>query len=265
MSEEIDFHDAIRTVVKRADVLEHLADGVTDKRDLRDDLGVSRSTVYKAVRDLEEHGLVEQNDGGVRLTLGGRLLVDRYRSFAGTAADLCRQQPVLSALPPDAPMTADLVEGAETVRAEPHVPHRPLDYVEDLVRAADGVTGLAPVAIRRYVTLFRDRLTSGELTAELVVERPALEHTWEVHPSAFAESLETGGYAVWRTDESLPFGLLLTEGDREEVAVVVYDEAGRPVGVVANDAPAAFDWGRGVFEQYRDGATRVDPEDGPEG
>ncbi|WP_083252599.1 GntR family transcriptional regulator [Haladaptatus sp. W1] len=61
----------LSTVVKRAGFLTALASGPIPKRHLRDELDVSRSTVYKAVRELHEYELVERTDEGLALTLAG--------------------------------------------------------------------------------------------------------------------------------------------------------------------------------------------------
>ena len=58
---------------KRAPLLETLADGPLTQRDVRDELGVSRSTVYKALRELESAGLVVGRPEGYALTGLGRL------------------------------------------------------------------------------------------------------------------------------------------------------------------------------------------------
>lgn len=256
VSDDPDFHHTIRTVVKRAEILDRLAQGPANKRDLRDDLGVSRSTVYKAVRELEELELVTQTGDEVRLALFGQLLFEQYRAFVETGADVDRQRTLLSELSVDAPVTTDLLVGADCVRAERHVPSRPLDYVEDLMLTADRAIGLGPVAFRRYVHLFHELLAAGELSSDFVIERRVVEHVRDEYNDRFAESLDMDHASVWETDESLPFGLVLTEGDREEVAVVVYDE-GKPVGAITNDTPAALDWGRDVFEGYKANAARI--------
>ena len=149
MSDESNPQETIQTVVKRADALDCLAGGPTCKRDLRDDLGVSRSTVYKAVRELEEQNLVEEDGGTIRLTLYGRLVVNRYRSFAETVEDTTRQRSLLSVLPNDAPVTTDLLVGADAVLADRPAPSRPLDVIEDVVRSAERAIGFAPVAFQR--------------------------------------------------------------------------------------------------------------------
>lgn len=257
MTGETDLHETIRTMVNRTEVLECVADGPADKRDLRDELGVSRSTVYKAVRELEERQLVEQTGDEVRLSLHGRLLFDEYRSFVATGADVCDHRDVLSALPPDAPVRTDLFVGSEVVRAKPVTPDRPLDYLEDLLMDADRVLGFAPAVFRRHVELFHEELISGGLSASVVFEESVVEHARDDYGERFRQSVEADCYALWETDEPLPFGLTITDGNREEVAVTVYDE-GRPVAVVANDTDKALDWGRGVFERYRESARRVE-------
>lgn len=255
-SDEANVQDTIRTVVQRSDLLERLADGPTSKRSLRDDLDVSRSTVYKAVRELEAHDLAEQRDGAVRLTASGRLLVERYRAFADDVSTVNRQRSLLSALPSDAPISPALLDGADCIRAEPVAPDRPLNYLEDLIREADRIVGFAPVALRRYVELFHQQLADGGLTADVVFERPVLDHIRDDYADRLRESLAADCYSLRATDADLPFGLVVAE-ETQRIAVAVYDEDGDAKGVIANDTPAALDWGRDVFERYRADAERV--------
>lgn len=250
-----DVPEVIRTVVNRAELLDRLAEGAVSKRDLRDDLGVSRSTVYKAVRELERANLVEKSDAGPRLTLAGRLLADRYRSFAGAVEDVVGHEPILDAIPHDAPLTAAVLDEGDHVLAERHAPNRPIAHVETLVRDADHVVGFTPVALPQYVDLFHDQLVSGELTAELLVESPVVEYLRSDHADRVGEALATDRLALWETDATLPFGLVVGEDD---LAIIVYEENGELRGLFCNDTPAALDWGRDVFERFRADATPVE-------
>jgi predicted transcriptional regulator len=76
--------DLITAVTKRAEFLSAFSSEPIPKRDLGDELRVSRSTVYKAVRELREHDLVKRTDDGLELTLAGRLLETEYDTFRGT-------------------------------------------------------------------------------------------------------------------------------------------------------------------------------------
>lgn len=254
-----DARDAIETVVKRAAFLDRLASGPTGKRDLRDDLGVSRSTVYKAMRELEEANLAEETDKGCRLTLYGRLLVEEYGAFAQTVGDVSQYERLLSVLPPESPVTTGALVGADRVSAERHAPNRPVGRIEQVVRNTDRVVGFSPVVLAQYVDLFHDQVVSGGLTAELVLERPVVEYMQEDHGELFAEALDTGRLTVWVTDESLPFGLVVGEGAPDEVVVIAYDRGGELRGVIVNDTAAALDWSDEVFRAYRSRAEQFDP------
>ncbi|NHN58880.1 winged helix-turn-helix domain-containing protein [Halorussus rarus] len=242
----------ISTVVKRRPFLDRLAEGPTAKRDLRDELAVSRSTVYKAVRELEEQGLVTETDEGVRLTLVGRLLADEYRAFETHAAGIHDCAGLLSVLPADAPVTVDPVLGADTVLAERHAPTRPVEYIDDLVRRADRVFGATPVVLAQFVDIFHEEIVDGDLTADLVLETPVLEYLQQDHTDRLAEALETGRLSIRRTDEPLPFGFVGSES--EGLVLIVYDENGELRGVLLNDSEAAIDWGRATHRAFRDRA-----------
>ena len=277
MSDEIDSHvrDIIRVVVKRATLLGELTDGATSKRDLRDRLDVSRSTVYKAVRELEETGLVEETGDGPRLTLFGRLFTDRYRSFAELAEELERYEPLLAILSPDAPVTTDVLSGADLTFAERHAPARPVRRIEELLVGADRATVLAPVALPRYVDLFYEAITTEGLRADIVFERPVLEYLRADYADRLGDAVETGRLSAFRTDATIPFGLIVVEradeggnvGDADgggdtngasdakvpaddEVAIIVYTEGGELRGIITNDGDAAVEWGRDVFDRY---------------
>ena len=76
-----DVDDRIDLVAKRVDLLEALAAGPRYKPALVEATGDSRSTVDRAIRELEAAGLIERTDEGFWATLAGRLAAERYRAF----------------------------------------------------------------------------------------------------------------------------------------------------------------------------------------
>ncbi|UPV74257.1 DUF1724 domain-containing protein [Halorussus limi] len=258
MSDDTDsiLRDSIGTVVKRGAVLDRLAAGPATKRDLRDELDVSRSTVYKAVRELEDRGLVTETDEGVALTLVGRLLGEERRTFEERVAAVTDSESLLSVLPDDAPVTTDLLVGAETVRGERHAPTRPVEYIDDFVRRTDRIVGFTPVVLPQYVDMFHEEVVGDDLTADLVLEAPVVEYLRESHGERLDEALATGRLSIRRTDETLPFGLVVAEG--EGLVLIIYDEAGDLRGVLLNDTPAALEWGAELFRTYWDRASELD-------
>jgi predicted transcriptional regulator len=258
MTDTGDHPDALlSTVVKRAEFLTALSSGPIPKRRLGDELGVSRSTVYKAVRELHEHELVERTEKGLALTLAGRILESEYGAFRTVAEDVRRTRELLSILPAESEISTALIEDATVVFAERHAPNHPLRYFEELVENADRVHGISPVALQQYVELFHDRATTDGMTAELVLERPVVEYLITDYGEQLDEALASKHVSVWESDDTLPFGLIVGEGDDDSVGVVVYDDRGELRGFVTNDTPAAVAWGKDVFETYCERATLV--------
>jgi len=81
--------DTIEVLLGRSGVVERLSVEPTAKRDLIDGLDVSRSTVDRAIREIESLGLVESGDDGVTFTLCGRLAAEEFERFGSRLADRC--------------------------------------------------------------------------------------------------------------------------------------------------------------------------------
>lgn len=248
----------ISTAVKRAGFLTALeSSGPIPKHHLMDELDVSRSTVYKAVRELREHELVERTDDGLVLTLAGRLLESEYGTFRSIATDIDRTRPLLSVLPTSSRVSSALIEDATAIHAERHAPNHPLRYFNELVEMADSVCGISPVALPQYVELFHEHAMKGSVTAELVLERPVVEYLVTDYGEQLGEALATDNLSIWEMDATLPFGLIVVEGERDAVSVVVYDDRGELRGLITNDTAAAMTWGKETFGSYREEATRM--------
>ncbi|WP_458188255.1 helix-turn-helix transcriptional regulator [Haladaptatus sp. NG-WS-4] len=249
--------DLLTTVVKRGEFLTALSSEPISKRDLREELGVSRSTVYKAVRELREYGLVERTDAGLDLTLAGRLLESEFGAFRGRVEDVCYTRQLLSTLPADCELPMAVVSDARVVLPERYAPNHPIQFVEEMVSEADVTRGLSPVALPQYVELFHDQAVVGDLNAELVLERPVVQYLVTDYGDKLRAAIGSGGLSVWETSETLPYGLILVEGDEDSVCVVVYDDRGELRGLLVNDTPAAVSWGKDTFTSFRNEADRL--------
>ncbi|WP_121820296.1 helix-turn-helix transcriptional regulator [Halostella salina] len=243
--------DVIDLVTRRVETLERLDGAVADKGTLAADLSVSRSTVDRALRELEGAGFVTRVDGGYTVSASGRLAVRSYREFVDALDAVDEAGPLLAELPADAPITLDAVRGGTVHRAQPPTPYRPVERLTELVTAADEFRGLAaavtaPESVERIAAATLD----GEVRTEIVLAASVADHLRESYPDVVSGTVESG-VDVYETD-TLPFGLALTrDGDTERVAVAVYGPESELRGVVVNDSPAAVEWGEATFERYR--------------
>lgn len=96
----------------RDGVLAALSTDSRDIRDLRGDLGCSRSTAYKVVRELQTRELAEEARSEYRLTLLGRLLFERHERFMSETDTLLGHGDALTLLPPGLPVDSSVFADA---------------------------------------------------------------------------------------------------------------------------------------------------------
>lgn len=250
----------IGVVSRRWPFLEQLLVGPVDRRDLRDALDVSRSTSYKAVRELEEVGLVERSAGDYTLTLKGRLLAAEHRRYLTAVESICRPEELLDLLPSDTEFDSAVLVGADVRIADRHAPGMLVREIERIVAETTALKGTAPVVLPEYVELFQEGITERGLTADLVFAAPVLEHLFDVYREPFLAAFE-GDLDVRRTEEELPFGLILVEEPTPTVAVVVYGPGGEIAGLIENDSETTLSWARDRWTKYVTGSTEVTAAD----
>lgn len=266
---ELDVQEVIDAIGQRIDFVEALLGGPKHKRDLKDELEVSRSTAYKAIRELERLCIVNRGPNGYELTLTGRLVGQEYQQFCRSVTGICRPGRLLSNLPAEAAIDAEVLMDAEIVSRQRHAPNQPEYRFEEMIRNATVLKGTSAVALPHSVETFHRKVINGELDAELVLERPVIEHLAADYPDQLHETVETGAVTIHITDEELTFGLVLVESPIEQVGIVVYGQNGEFAGLILTDSPTAIDWGHETWNRHVEGATTLesegrDPTNGPD-
>lgn len=247
--------EVMAVVARRGTVLRNVdTDGIR-KYKLVDELAVSRSTIDRAIRELEAIGFVERsNDGSYRRTLPGRIALDEYDSFAARIDGLVSSVDVLSLLPVDAPCTAEILEDATVVLAERHSPHAPVSHLSDLINRSTEVYAIAPAVLPQQVTVYHENLTGGNLTARVVVTDAVIERLVSAYGAKLEEALNTGKLALRQSDASLPYSLIVAEtADGPEMGLLIYADSGVR-GLIRNDDPEAVRWARQQVDDYWESA-----------
>ena len=230
---------------KRSSLLETLADGPLTQRDLRDELGVSRSTVYKALQELESAGLVVGCPEGYALTGLGRLAWRRHDAYLARLDRLTVADRLLASVPPDQRLPLSLFEHGTVYVSGRHAPERPLEQMEARSEVADRLRCFSPSGMPRYLRNIHERVEADRQTATLVLERPALERLGAEYDRF--EAVRADPNVEFRVlGEELPFALVLFDGD--ELGFFAYDD-GVPVGAAFSDDPDVVRWGERRFER----------------
>jgi predicted transcriptional regulator len=249
----------VSVVERRGDVLTALAGRPMDQRDLRDAVDVSRSTVYKALRELEAADLVgEGDDGRYHLTQFGRLVRRRHDDYEARRRRLEAAEPVLNALPESLLVPLAFAERGRVYTADRHAPERPFAQMEYISEASDDYRCLSPIAVPRYMEQIHERVEDDGLEIELVVERPAVEPLRSY--ARFDAAIADPRFSLRATDAELPFGLLVTE-DIGVACLFTYGENGSLCGMLVSRDPAAYEWAVDQYDRYTEDATAVGTAD----
>ncbi len=246
----MDTGDAVALLDRRAELLRSLRDDARTKQELAAAQSVSRSTVDRAVRDLEAAGFVAR-DGGVSLTPQGRVAFDAYEQFIATLNALDDASDVLDPLPADEPLDGALLRDANVVRPDPVAPQRPYLAYQSVLEDATAVRGFVPAVLDENVPRFRERIVDDEVPVDLTVAPAALDELVSTHADAVGACLDTGRLTLRRANETLDYALVLVEQpDSTVVCALVYDDRGL-AGVLRNDGRRAVRWAEDVYERLR--------------
>ena len=241
---------------RRGDVLTALADRPLDQRDLRDTVSVSRSTVYKALRELEAADLVrEGDDGRYRLTQYGRLVRRRHDDYEARRRRLEAAAPVLNALPESLLVPLSFVERGRVYTADRYAPERPFTQLEVVTGESDDYRCLSPIAVPRYMDRIHGQVEEDGLDVELLVERPAVEPLRSY--DRFDDALADPRFSLRAIDRELPFGLVVTD-DTDVACLFTYGEGGSLRGMLVTEDPTAYDWAGRQYERYRADSTGIE-------
>jgi predicted transcriptional regulator len=253
------FSDVFRVVCKRARLLERVHDEERDIRDLRDAVDASRSTIYKAVRELERHRLVESVEGGYRATLFGRLVYRKYERLMAEGETLADLEPVFSRLAADLPLDPVVFRDATVVPADPRAPDEPIDELEAFLRETDRVRSVPGVTRTRYLDFAMEHVYSGDLEVEILVAEEIVEYLLSNHRERL-QSLVDSEHVAYSQIEARPrFGLVVADESDRRVALTLYDDRQQMQAFVATDAPEAYAWASETYAALRAEATELAP------
>ncbi|MFB6266249.1 MAG: helix-turn-helix transcriptional regulator [Halodesulfurarchaeum sp.] len=245
--------DRLDAIASRRDFLAVLAEDDLTQAELATELGVSRSTVTRAVGTLTEVGLLERSGSTYRTTTLGRLALDTYDRYRARVEALFDASQFLQYISRDAPFDPGILLDAEVEVAGPNHSVELGERVNEIMKGAESVRGLGKTyAERESGTIFRETLEdSGTLSH--VLSRDLYRYIRERSVEGNLLGHERYEYAVV---DSLPYGLFVVDaGDGESMVLIAYDDARTMKGVLHNRAEHAVSWAHEVIDAFEERAT----------
>lgn len=250
--------EVIDDLNKRRSILKRLSNGTSRRGALVDEVADSRSTIYRALDQLAERGLIRESRGEFGTTRLGRTLLGEYEDFQRRVDALLDAAELVEALPDDGLVSTDVLVDAEIIVPDRPAPLSSVGRVYDAIEEADAVTGFSPVIYPETVKLFRERFAESSFSAEIVLDEATISY---LRTEWFGEhcAVATGGpLTLYRSDSPLPFGLVVAGPPVDRAFVVAFGDDGDLCAIACNDSAEALQWARDTVGLYRDEGTLVE-------
>ncbi|WP_226480974.1 helix-turn-helix transcriptional regulator [Natrinema amylolyticum] len=245
---------------KRKGILACLLEEPRDKATLCNELEIPRSTLDRAIRELESIGMVAYIDGEYAVTASGKRLVRDFFRFIERAELTLELEPFLQWLPPDeSDFDIQWLDEAELFVPTDADPYAIINRHVQLLRETDHMRGLLPVVGLHAYEAAHENIVENEAEAELTIETDVAEVVTSTAPFAelTEEMLETGRLEISVYDGSVPYFIGVFDDNVVQIGVGEYRE---PRAMVETDRREVLTWADERLAEYKRGAERLSGE-----
>ncbi|WP_148414605.1 hypothetical protein [Haloferax sp. KTX1] len=239
--------EQIRVALQRRTILGHVISGVSDRTALIDYVSDSRSTVYRALDELVENGLLTEQHGNYTPTSLGSLIYNEVTNLHENTDSLNQAEPLLDAINTDL-LDIRLFSDASVCIPSRYSPDQPLRALSTHVDNSTKIKVLSPTLPSQFLSSMTTHLY--DVMSELIVESEAIS----MHQSDLTTPQQTHPLIhatdVYTTDSQIPFGLFISNSPKQEVCVVVYNR-GRLCGTIRNTTQCAYQWAKNAYQSYK--------------
>lgn len=239
----------------RVAVLRSLVEGPGKPSELRDMLGIPRSTFQRILSELQDRNWAEKKDGSYSATPLGKYVEGYFSDCVETTSTLNRLEAFFEYVPfseIDVGFEA-LVESEVTV-PDTYSPHAPMERVLDALEDADEVRAVSHVITERASKAFHEAVLDGT-TVVNVIERSVAESIFTRYDDRIEEVRGTGRTETHVYDSEFPFGLCIMD---DTVFVSAYDDDGISRATLENDTDEMLEWAERYHERYRKEAESIE-------
>ena len=246
----------LQLLLQRKEIMKHVVSGVTDRTQLVNYIGDSRSTVYRALDDLAEEGLLVEKRGNYSPTPLAEILFEEVIDLHEMSTTVNKAEAIIQSMDGE-DLVPHLFQDASVTLPTRYAPNKPFSAVSEFASGKSTLRVLIPGFIPQVITALSDHMAEAEV--EVVVEEDSLA-TLERKSAVRAELgplIERKG--IRTTSSEIPFILLVTDRSSPSTCLVGYDN-GRILGTIETTAPKAYQWATDLYMSHHSSSTLVGPE-----
>ena len=245
---------------KRREILACLLEDPRDKSSLDDELDVSRSTLDRAVRELESVRVVTYSGGEYVVTALGEHLTRDFFRFVDRAEVVLELEPFLRWAPSEEiDLDIQWLADAEVLVPTDADPYAMINRHVQRLKDADYVRGMLPVTGLHAHETAHENVVENGAEGKLIVESDVADVL--TSKTAFAELTEemlaTGRFELLVCDDSIPYFVGVFDDDIVQIGV---DEDGEPRALIETNQRDVRTWATERLNEYEQRAERLSAE-----
>jgi len=248
-------NDLLHILQKRRNIINELCDGNVEKREVLERVDVSRPTMDRAYRELNEIGIINSVGTSHVFTRFGKTVCHSMKEIFELVEAMEQARDFLIQLPEDAPIDLRVFLRANIHFAEAHAPQEVFVNVLQDIDEVDSVRGYASAFLPSHVSLFYDLIMNTDITFELLFTESVLDTLHSNYPDQLSDITEKDTCTVRSTDADIPFGVILIDNSR--VFVPLGDNRKQLIGIVENNTEYSVEWAKELLDRLEKGEDTV--------
>lgn len=245
---EIGGGELMEIVSRRRRFLRALGPSWSTKDDLESTVDVSRSTIDRALRELEMCDLVEQDGARFRLTAVGTLVMREFDRYRRRLAGIERAASMLTVLDPDTEIDGVLFDEMTIVKSGQDSPRRPVDEHTSLIERATRVRTIGAVVLPQLVETYHRRIVRDGMGAQLLLTNSIVARLLSAYRDEFREGIESGRVSIREIDEQPPYSVIIAETETDPAVGLLFSGETEILGFIGTERAEAVDWAVDRFE-----------------
>lgn len=234
------------------------------RRELREGLSMSRTTLGRILNEFEERGWIRRTEEGYTTTTAADAILTKFVPLLETMEGIHNLGEAIEWLPPPA-RAVELrhFRDATVTTSTPDNPAAPFDRGLEAIRDADRYRGLTSTAIPSYVEALWEGLQEG-LDFEGIIEASFVETLRDDPQRADPWYEFADREATWLYHGRVHINMHLVDdvaliwlGTHDEDELEVY-------GLLESENPAVLEWAESIYEEYRAESELLDTATLPE-
>lgn len=249
--------DVVAIMHRRTGILACLLEEPREKRALVDELDVARSTLDRAIRELESVDLVAYDDGTYGLTAVGERLAYDFFGFVDRVQLAMRFRPFLEHTTlEEFDLDLRCLVDAELLTPEPNDPYAMVNRHVERLRQADEFRGMLPLVGLHAFEVAHEQVTEHGCHHEVVVEAGVVEtcRSNGEYRGMLRELCEHDRCRISVHDGPIPYYVGVFDDETVQIGV---DEDGEPRALAETNERAVRAWAQDRIDEYQQRTTPI--------